>query len=237
MHFYRSIHCIKAITFDLDDTLYDNSLIVENAEAQMIKVLQKYDALQHLTLADFHAEKKAMLALDPEIYHDVIVWRIKTIISVLTKAKVSPVQIPAITDEAMACFTFWRHKMHVPNVTHQLLTQLATKYPLAVITNGNVEIDKIGLNDYFQFSLRGGADGRSKPFPEIFELAAQKLALPADQILHVGDNLSTDVNGAINSGFLACWINIFAKDIYHLADARCLPHIEITQLPELDNLL
>ena len=58
---------------------------------------------------------------------------------------------------------------------------------MGVITHGNVEIAKIGLGDYFQFSLRGGPDGRSKPFPEIFELASQKLNVPAHHILHVGD--------------------------------------------------
>ena len=122
-------------------------------------------------------------------------------------------------------------------ISHALLTKLATKVPLAVITNGNVDVNKIGLSDYFQFSLRGGADGRSKPFPEIFNLAINKLAVPAGNILHVGDNLLTDVNGAINNGLLACWINIFNQDIFHLSDARCLPHIEISQLSELENLL
>lgn len=237
MRFYRSIHSIKAITFDLDDTLYDNSMIVERAEEELIKKLQQYEQLHHITLADFHAEKKALVVKNPEIYHDVIVWRIETIKSLLANSKLSMLKITNIVDESLAVFTFWRHKMQVPQITHTLLTKLAAKYPLGVITNGNVEIAKIGLNDYFQFSLRGGADGRSKPFPEIFDLAAQKLAIRPHQILHVGDNLFTDVNGAINSGLLACWINIFDQDIFHLADARCLPHIEITQLSELDNLL
>ncbi|MCX8660778.1 HAD-IA family hydrolase [Gilliamella sp. B2772] len=105
------------------------------------------------------------------------------------------------------------------------------------MTNGNVDVNKIGLGDYFQFSLRGGPDGRSKPFPEIFDLAAKKLSIPNKYILHVGDNLETDVNGAINNDYLSCWINIFEQDIYHLTDARCLPHIEISRLIELDNLL
>lgn len=237
MHFYRSINPIKAITFDLDDTLYDNSLIVEKAEDELIKALQHYDPLRNITKADYFTAKNTVFESNPDIYHDVIVWRIETIKSILTNAKLPTSKITDIIDETLAIFNFWRHKMQIPPATHNLLTKLAAKYPLAVITNGNVEVAKIGLDDYFQFSLRGGANGRSKPFPEIFELAAQKLAIPTYQILHVGDNLYTDVNGAINSSLLACWINIWGQDIYHLSDARILPHIEITQLSELDNLL
>ncbi|KFA59360.1 hypothetical protein A9G34_00655 [Gilliamella sp. Choc4-2] len=237
MRFYRSLNAIKAMTFDLDDTLYNNSMIVERAEEEMVKILQHYDQLQHITLSDLYTEKKRVLNANPEIYHDVIVWRIATIKSLLTKARWPASKIENMINETMACFNFWRHKMQIPQSTHVLLSKLATKIPLAVITNGNVDINQIGLSHYFQFSLRGGANGRSKPFPEIFELAVRQLKVPAHQILHIGDNLFTDVNGAIKSGFLACWINIFQQDIFHLTEARCLPHVEISQLLELDNLL
>lgn len=237
MHFYRSIDCIKAITFDLDDTLYDNSMIVDKAEEEMLKTLQKHQQLANLTLDLYYQEKNLILSLNPEIYHDVIAWRIDTIKSLLSKTNIPVLQHTNIIDDALGCFNIWRHKMVIPESTHILLAKLAKKYPLAVITNGNVDVNKIGLGDYFQFSLRGGPDGRSKPFPEIFDLAAKKLAVAKNYILHVGDNLQTDVNGAINNGYLSCWINIFGQDIYHLADTRCLPHVEITRLPELDNLL
>ncbi|MCO6537979.1 MAG: 5-amino-6-(5-phospho-D-ribitylamino)uracil phosphatase YigB [Gilliamella sp.] len=237
MHFYRSINKIKAFTFDLDDTLYNNSMIVEKAEDEMIKTLQGYEQLRTLTLPEYFAEKRAVLASDPEIYHDVIVWRIQTITSLLNKTNIPASKFADVIDEAMSCFNVWRHKMNVSESTHTLLTKLATKYPLAVITNGNVDINKIGIGDYFQFSLRGGEHGRSKPFPEIFDLASHKLNIPSHSILHVGDNLLTDVNGAIDNGFLACFINIYNQDIFQLNDTRCLPHIEITQLPELENLL
>lgn len=237
MHFYRSINTIKAFTFDLDDTLYNNNMIVENAEEKMLKTLQGYEQLRTLKLSEYIAEKRTVLAFDPEIYHDVNVWRIQTIKSLLNKTNIPVSKFADVIDESMNCFIYWRHKMRVPESTHSLLTKLATKYPLAAITNGNVDINKIGLSDYFQFSLRGGEHGRSKPFPEIFDLASSKLNISSHSILHVGDNLLTDVNGAINNGFLACFINIYNQNILHLDDTRCLPHIEITQLPELENLL
>ncbi|OCG67185.1 hypothetical protein A9G41_10995 [Gilliamella sp. Nev5-1] len=237
MHFYRSITTIKALTFDLDDTLYDNSMIVEKAEDEMINTLKCYEQLHTLTLSEYFTEKYAVLADNPEIYHDVNVWRAQTIKSLLSKTNIPKSKFTDVIDQSVACFNFWRHKMKVPESTHLLLTQLAANYPLAVITNGNVDINQIDLGDYFQFSLRGGECTRSKPFPEIFNLAAHKLAIPSHHILHVGDNLLTDVAGAIDSGFLACFINIYNRDILQLEEARCLPHMEITQLSELENLL
>ncbi|MWN90015.1 5-amino-6-(5-phospho-D-ribitylamino)uracil phosphatase YigB [Gilliamella sp. Pra-s65] len=237
MHFYRTMNTIKALTFDLDDTLYDNSMIVEKAEEEMLKTLQSYEQLHTLTISEYLSEKHTVLVSEPEIYHDVNVWRSQTIKSLLNKTDIPVQKFADVIDESMTCFNFWRHKMQVLESTHMLLTKLATKYPLAVITNGNVDVHQIGLGDYFQFSLRGGEDGRSKPFPEIFELASDKLSISPHHILHVGDNLLTDVNGAINNGFLACFINIYKHDIFQLDDTRCLPHIEITQLLELDNLL
>lgn len=237
MHFYRSIGTIKAITFDLDDTLYDNSTIVDSAEIALIKVLQQYDELHDITLARFNHEKQVVLSIHPEIYHDVVAWRIETMRYMIKKVTSSEARINQIIDDGMANFNVWRHKINVPQATHALLTKLMLKYPLAIISNGNVEIEKIGLNNYFQFALRGGANGRSKPYPEIFDLASQKLNIPTNQILHVGDDLLADISGAINIGMQACWINIFGQDIYHLTNARCLPHVEITQLSELNNLL
>ncbi|MCX8649166.1 hypothetical protein J3U21_02305 [Gilliamella sp. B2776] len=58
MHIYRSINKIKAITFDLDDTLYDNSDIVEKSEEEIVKYLQRYEGLHHLTVSELHLEKK-----------------------------------------------------------------------------------------------------------------------------------------------------------------------------------
>lgn len=237
MHFYRSMSAIKAITFDLDDTLYDNATIVENAESKLIDALNQLGKLGNLTLTEYYAVKSVVLNHHPEIYHDVIAWRSETIKYILQKAPRSKHQIQQIIDESMSLFTDWRHAMTVPQSSYDLLIYLANKYPLAVITNGNVDINRIGLKDYFQFSLRGGADGRSKPFPEVFQLAVQKLSVDANHILHIGDSLSADVNGAIKSGLQSCWINIDNQDIKHLSDAKCLPHFEISQLPELYNLL
>lgn len=104
----------------------------------------------------------------------------------------------------MANFAHWRSLIDVPQETHDTLAQLAEKWPLVAITNGNAQPELFGLSDYFRFVLRAGPDGRSKPFADMYHLAAERLALPLGQILHVGDDLTTDVAGSIRCGMQAC---------------------------------
>jgi FMN hydrolase / 5-amino-6-(5-phospho-D-ribitylamino)uracil phosphatase len=237
MHFYRSLQPIKAITFDLDDTLYDNVPVIKKAESELIQKLQATTGLAHLTLETFNQLKQQMQEIDPDIYHDVVAWRIMTLRHLFAKINLSTSQIDEKVQEMMAHFTYWRHQIDIPPDIHQLLNGLAERVPLAVITNGNVEVVKLGIDHYFEFSLRGGIDGRSKPYPDIFTLAAKQLAVSPANILHVGDNLYTDVMGAINAGMQACWLNLTGQDIYYQADMQVLPHVEITDLAVLENLL
>ena len=68
MHCYRPINPIQAITFDLDDTLYDNVPHMEQALNAMMKEIQKVDGLQQATLSEFDQIKHALTIDDPSIY-------------------------------------------------------------------------------------------------------------------------------------------------------------------------
>lgn len=237
MHFYRAMQPVQALTFDLDDTLYDNVPCMAKTEDEFMTCLQQHDGLQDFQFAEFEQFKQLALDDDPEIFHDVVIWREKALGKLFQDKQFHSAQAGSMIADIMDHFIYWRNQLTVPEETHQVLANLANKYPLAVISNGNADIEKIGLADYFQFALRAGPDGRSKPFPDIFHTAATQLAIPSQHVLHVGDNLYADVLGAINGQMQACWINIFAQDIYHLSDAQVLPHVEITTLAELNNLL
>ena len=114
---------------------------------------------------------------------------------------------------------------------------LAKKWPLVAITNGNAQPELFGLGDYFEFVLRAGPHGRSKPFSDMYFLAAEKLNVPIGEILHVGDDLTTDVGGAIRSGMQACWIRPENGDLMQTWDSRLLPHLEISRLASLTSLI
>lgn len=71
----------------------------------------------------------------------------------------------------------------------------------------------------------------------MYHLAAERLNVPLAHILHVGDDLTTDVAGSVRCGMQACWINLREGNLMHIPDARLLPHIEINTLASLTTLL
>ena len=57
-------------------------------------------------------------------------------------------------------------------------------------------------------------DARSyKPRKELFELALQKTGFKSDEVIHIGDSISSDINGASSVGINTLWLNRFGKSI------------------------
>ena len=238
MHFYRPLGQISALTFDLDDTLYDNSMVIRRTAQELLAFIQAYDSrLQQFTQEDFERSRQALLCEDPEIYHDVTEWRRQATERAMLNAGLSAEQATEGACNAMVHFAKWRSRIDVPAETHETLTRLAKKWPLAAITNGNAQPHLFGLDSYFTFVLRAGPDGRSKPYADMYHLAGQKLDLPLAQILHVGDNLTTDVRGAVSCGMQACWINPHKDNLMQIKESRLLPHMEISRLASLTALI
>ncbi|WP_370906103.1 5-amino-6-(5-phospho-D-ribitylamino)uracil phosphatase YigB [Citrobacter koseri] len=238
MRFYRPLGHISALTFDLDDTLYDNRPVILHTEQEALTFVQNYHpALRTLQNADLYRLRQAVREAEPEIYHDVTRWRHRAVERAMLEAGLSAEEAMAGANAAMINFAKWRSRIDVPQVTHDTLKRLAKKWPLVAITNGNAQPELFGLGDYFEFVLRAGPDGRSKPFSDMYSLAAEKLNMPIGEILHVGDDLTTDVAGAIRCGMQACWIKPENADLMQTTDSRLLPHIEISRLASLTSLI
>lgn len=238
MKFYRSLRPIKAITFDLDDTLYDNYPVIRRTTAESHAALQAYHpALGTFSEEAYQALRDKLLQLEPDICHDVTEWRRRSVELAMLNVGLSPAEARAGADKVMAVFAHWRSQVEMPEETHVTLAALGERVPLVAITNGNADPAKLGLDRYFQFSLRAGPHGRAKPWQDMYHLAAQRLAIAPENILHVGDDLTTDVAGALRCGMQACWINLRQGNLMRIKDARLLPHVEISQLASLTSLL
>nr|WP_105570508.1 5-amino-6-(5-phospho-D-ribitylamino)uracil phosphatase YigB [Cronobacter sakazakii] len=238
MYFYRPLGAIAALTFDLDDTLYDNRPVIARTEQETLAFMQRYHPrLSAFTAADLHRVRTALRQQEPEIYHDVTEWRRRAIEQVMLEAGLSAHEASEGANEAMLNFARWRSRIEVPEENLEALQQLAKKWPLVAITNGNAEPEQFGLGGLFQFVLRAGPHGRAKPYSDMYHLAAQKLGVAPEAILHVGDDLTTDVAGAIRSGVQACWINLLDGDLMQIDDSRLLPHLEISRLASLTSLI
>ena len=60
-----------------------------------------------------------------------------------------------------------------------------------------------GVAEFFDLMIFSDEVGIRKPDPKVFHLAAQKLKMKPREMVHIGDNLKTDVCGAKNAGFKA----------------------------------
>ncbi|OCQ50487.1 Flavin mononucleotide phosphatase YigB [Photorhabdus australis subsp. thailandensis] len=238
MHFYRPLAPVLAMTFDLDDTLYDNRPVLDKAEEEVLNFVRQYSPkFSHLDYQDMYVFREAILEQYPDIYHDMTLLRWQSAELMFCHYGFSSEDACRGADEIMAHFAHWRSQIDVPETTHQTLAALAERIPLVAITNGNAEPAACGLARYFKFVLKAGPDGRSKPYSDMYCLAADRLRLPLGRILHVGDDLNTDVEGALRSGMQACWMNTENKKLLQVVESRLLPHIEISDLASLTALI
>ncbi len=238
MKFYRRIASIKAMTFDLDDTLYDNYPIIVRMERELLSWLQQvHPAVAHMQKADWLKVKRRVLQQSPELKSDVTLCRLAQLKQGFLEVGYDAKQAQSAAEEGVEVALDWRSRFEVPQSSLDILAQLGEKMPLLAITNGNVDLDKVGLMPYFQTVLKAGPDGLAKPAGDMFMKAQQILELPAENILHVGDHLITDVQGAKLAGFAACWFNNINKNVVQSSSARTLPDMEIQQLPSLLTLV
>ena len=86
--------------------------------------------------------------------------------------------------------------------------------------NARFILDRLGLADFFDAVADGTEIARSKPDPEVFLLAARKLALPPARCLVVED-ASAGISAAVAGGFAAAGISTAKDDeraVFHLAN-------------------
>lgn len=232
MQLYKALAPIQVLSFDLDDTLYDNRPVLLAAEQAMLHSLQQQLAPElHKPLEYWSQQRWQLGQQQPDIRHDIGRWRMLGIEAGLVQLGLAASEAGEIAETAYQAFWQARTKIMVAPEVRRLLEQLASRYQLIAITNGNACIQRMGLGDLFQFSLQAGPDGRMKPFPDLFLAAAKKLQLTPQQILHIGDSHRADVMGALSAGCQAAWLD------HHQSSVPVLPHIRLTELSQLTKLL
>jgi putative hydrolase of the HAD superfamily len=87
------------------------------------------------------------------------------------------------------------------------LERIGARWPLVSLTNGNADLQRIGLHTHFAHHVCARDSGVAKPDPRIFLAAAERLGVAPAQILHVGDDPVMDMVGARDAGLRTAWIN------------------------------
>ena len=201
---------IKAITFDLGDTLWDIWPVVERAEqllhdwltARYPRIPERFTPLELRDLGD------EIASIRPEIAHDRTLLRKEALWLAARRAGYADFDV----EGAFAVYFIARNAVEPFAEVRPTLERLARRYTLASLSNGNADVELIGLDDVFSFSLNAIAVGAAKPEPLMFEEACRRLRARPDQIVHVGDDPEHDVQGGQNAGFHTVWVNRAGRD-------------------------
>ena len=112
------------------------------------------------------------------------------------------------------------------------LDALAGRFSLGLVSNGNTRPEYCGLERYFSFVIFSRDHAAQKPDPRLFEVALAQAGCSPAELLHVGDSLADDVQGAQGAGIMSTWLNRQAAE----NTTGIEPDIEIASLAQLPGL-
>ncbi len=234
MQCYRPVQPVKAMTFDLDDTLYDNGPVIASAMASLNNnIARQYPATADLPPAQWTSIKTALVRANPDLAFDMGRLRFESLYEALAVEKLSSEQRKVAAQSLFDAFYNARSDFSVDNKVKQVLKALAEKIPLIAITNGNVDTVKTGLSDYFTTTLHASINRPSKPHRHMFDEAVNSLRLEPQEVLHVGDNLEKDVLGAHRAGLQSAWYAADRPMDLRTEPVSVLPTVQLHSLDEL----
>ena len=196
---------VHAITLDLDDTVWPIAPVIARAEAALGAWLREHApcTAAHWSDEARRALRERVAAERPDLAHDFTTQRKLTLTRMLREAG----DDPALAEPAFAVFFAARCQVQHYDDSLDALERLATRVPLAALSNGNACLHTIGLMHVFRFQLGAREHGAAKPAASIFHAACAQLRCDPAQVLHVGDDIEMDVIGARDAGLRSCWIN------------------------------
>jgi len=230
---YQRLKPFKAISFDLDDTLYDNQPIIANAVKQSFALLHReYPASTQWTPEDWLKCKLAQQSLHPELKHDTSAARYTMLREGLIQLGYNEIQATQGAQAGLACFQRYRSDFNVTEDVIAILKALKVDFRLVGITNGNVDASRIGLSDVLEFVLHPGYGVKMKPHSDMFTMACKQLAIVPSELLHIGDHPNSDIFGAKVAGCQTVWLNPCQQN-RDKKPSSLLPQIKITHLSKL----
>jgi FMN hydrolase / 5-amino-6-(5-phospho-D-ribitylamino)uracil phosphatase len=200
---------IRAITLDLDDTLWPFAPIgarIEQVLDDWLRIHSPYTA-ERFPIAEMRALRERIFAENPQLLHDMSALRRLTLEQAFIESGVAPSQTQAMTDAAYDVFYAERNRVECYPDAIEALARISAKLPVAALSNGNADLAAIGLDHHFAFQLGSREHGAAKPDPGIFLAACERLRCAPGEVLHVGDHIEADVLGAARAGLRTAWVH------------------------------
>jgi FMN hydrolase / 5-amino-6-(5-phospho-D-ribitylamino)uracil phosphatase len=196
---------IRAICFDLDNTLWDVWPVIRRAEQAMYDYLvERYPKLAAAhTVETLREARERTAALYPQMKHDFTFLRLQTLRDHARDFGYEE----TMAQEAFDVFISARNQVELYEEVLPGLELLRGRYRLFTASNGNADLGKIGLARFFERSIAARQVGALKPDPVIFHKVIEGTDLAVNEVVYVGDDPHLDVQGARNAGMHAIWMN------------------------------
>jgi putative hydrolase of the HAD superfamily len=211
--FEMSRMTIRCITFDLDDTLWECWPTIRRAERTLFQWLQVHypRITERYNPEELYAHRMAYTKAHPELHHHLTQIR-KNWLALLANELDYKHEAVAVSEKGFQVFWQTRNEVTFFDGVQTLLLNLKKDYMLGAITNGNADVDYIGVGHLFDFSIKAEDAGVAKPDPAIFQLAIDKANVAVESMLHVGDDPIGDIQGAQAIGMKTVWANYAQKE-------------------------
>lgn len=222
---------IQFIYFDLDDTLIDFSSASKEAFVRLMEYydfsndhqcFEIYQRGNHQTWMEFEQNLISSLELRSLRFE-----RFLSAMNWLDKA--DPFEMNT------KYMSFLINESNLITGALSLLNFFKNKIPMGILTNGLKEaqrprLSKADITHYFDHIIVSDEIGISKPNQEIFTLAKDTLGnIPTENILLVGDNPYSDIEGAQIFGFKTIWFNSNQKEL----PKQIQPTMTVTKLEDI----
>jgi putative hydrolase of the HAD superfamily len=196
---------VRAVAFDLDNTLWDVEPVLARAEARLLEWLKEHCPRipGQVSLEDMREARAELARAEPHNAHDVTYLRL----TALGRHARECGYDEDIAARAFEVFLAARCEVDILPDVRPGLARLKRAFTLASLSNGNADLGRIGLGSAFAVSLNARQIGAGKPDRRCFERLAGDLGLATRDILYVGDDPWLDVAAARAAGCRSAWMN------------------------------
>ena len=224
---------LKAILFDLDDTLFDR----QGAQLMVLDIIARgfgdvFAGISREAIAEAFLESDRVTTW--ENYGET--YTIEGIRLRRQQVFLELLELEAThAEELSEVYVAWYPRCDAPIDGAKVVVEaLAARLPLGIVSNGlpdvqYTKLETLTLRHLFKCIVLSEELGIRKPDPAIFEHAAELLNVATDDCLYIGDSYDNDVVGAKRSGMHACWFNPAGEAV----PGEVKPDLEIRALEEI----
>lgn len=123
----------------------------------------------------------------------------------------------------------------------EVLEKLKGRYKLAVISNTTTSttedikwiMDRQGILHFFDYVIASKSFGARKPDVSIFNYVLETLSLKPEEVIFIGNKISTDILGANNTGMKSVLLKWNSRHLEKPSSPNEKPDFEINSFKEL----